>query len=256
MPDKEFERLAVLHAMGALSGEEAERFRAAREERGQAGERLVQGVERAFTGTGPGAPAATVPSERADLAAVTGRPIDAPRRWPWAVALVVLAAVAVGAIAWALSLRSELDRNRATATAATARVDALSAAVAERDTALAAIPDAAEMAPILADPDLLLVLLEGAGEASARLMAGPAGRGAILVATGLPEGGGPWRLVRTDAEGTTPVAELGTAPSGFLFSVFPNAAFLEGARSVALVTPASDATAPDSVALEGAVPRR
>lgn len=256
LPDKEFERLAVLHAMGALSGEEAEKFREAREERGEQGDRLIEGVERAFSGTGPGAPAATVPTERADLAAVTGRPIDIPRRWPWVVAVAVLALAAAGAGAWALSLRSALDASRSAEAAAGARADALAAEVARRDTALASIPDAAELSPILGAPDLLVVPLAGAGEPSGRLLAGPAGKGAILVVSGLPEGGGPYRLLRRTADGDAPIAELGSAPAGFLFSVFPSGGFLEDARALALATPSADATAPDSILLEGAVPRR
>lgn len=254
MSDKEFERLAVLHAMGALSEEDAALFREAREERGQAGDRLVRGVERAFAGTGPGAPAGTVPTERADLAAVTGRPIDAPRRWPWVTAVVALAALAVGAVAWALSLQSEIDRMRTRGVEATARADTLRAAVAERDTALASLPHPGELTPLLADPALVVVTMAGEAEAAGRLLASPGGRGALLVVTGLPAGGGPYRLTRMGPQGTAPVADLGIAPNGFLFTLFTGAGFLDGAWRLRLVAPSDDPTAPDVTILDGPVP--
>lgn len=256
IPDKEFERLAVLHAMGALSEEEATAFREAREERGQKGDRLVQGVERAFAGAKPGAPGGTVPTERADLAAVTGRPIDTSRRWPWVVALVVLGAVAIGAAAWALQLQSQLERTRTEGARAAALADTLQAAVAERDTALASVPNVAELTPLLADPALVVVSLEGEGETTGRLLASPGGRGAILVVTGLPRDGGPYRLVKEGPEGPEVVAELGIAPAGFLFSLFSTAGFVDEARVLRLVAPSPDATAPDAVLLEGRVPAR
>lgn len=256
IPDKEFERLAVLQAMGALSEEEAARFREAREERGQAGDRLVRGVERAFAEKGPGAPAGTAATERTDLAAVTGRPIDTPRRWPWVTAVVVLAALAVGAAAWALSLRSEIDRMRTRGARATARADTLRAAVAQRDTALATLPDPWELTPLLADPALLVVPMEGVGEATGRLLASPGGWGALLVVTGLPAGGGPYRLTKEGPQGTEPVADLGIAPNGFLFTIFTGAGFLDGARSLRLVASSTDASALDGPILEGRVPAR
>ena len=254
MSDKEFERLAVLHAMGALGEEEAREFREAREERGQKGDRLVRGVERAFAGAKPGAPGGTVPTERADLAAVTGRPIDTPRKWPWVVAVVVLTLIAAGAAAWALQLRSQLDQARAEGVRTAARADTLRAAVAERDTAIASITDVTEIAPLLADPALVVVPLEGEGETAGRLLASPGGRGAILVVTGLPTDGGPYRLVKVGPEGEEVVAELGIAPAGFLVSIFPSAGFVEEARSFRLSAPSADATAPDTTLLEGRVP--
>lgn len=256
MSDKEFERLAVLHAMGALSEEETAAFREAREERGQKGDRLVQGVERAFAGAKPGTPTGTVPTERADLAAVTGRPIDTPRRWPWVVALVTLAAIAVGAAAWALQLQSELDETRAARARTAALADTLQAAVAERDTALASVPNVADLAPLLADPALVIVPLQGEGETTGRLLASLGGRGAILVVTGLSAEGGPYRLVKEGPEGPEVVAELGIAPAGFLFSLFSTGGFVDDARTLRVVTPAADATTPDQTVLEGRVPPR
>lgn len=246
MSDKEFERLAVLHTMGALSPEEAERFRAEREARGQSGEQLVEGVEQAIRSTGTRVSGA---SERADLAAVT-RPLPSRKRGRWIAAVVVLALALVGALAWAIVLRDRNDTLAGERDLALQAVDSLGREAATRDSALAGLPRPADLTPILGSPDLRVVDLAGEAGATGRLLASP--NGAILVARGLPFEEETYRLWRVTARGPEPVAELGPAPQGFLFTVFSDDTFLEDATAVRVVPAGQDATSP---ALEGPVPR-
>lgn len=228
--DKEFERLAVLHAMGALSEEEAQRFQLAREERGQQGEQLVRGVERSLGPAGAGA-ASTVPAERADLTGVTGRPLRSERPLGWIAAVAALTLALAAAIGYALSVRggrTDLVTERETATA---RAESLAAVVATRDSALATIPRAAEIAPVLAAPDAVVTPLSGPG-GSGRLLA--ADVGALFAARELPplDTGGSYTLWRVGPAGVEPIAPLGRAPDGLLLAIFGDAAFLEGAGAI------------------------
>ncbi len=236
LPDKEFERLAVLHSMGALSDEEAERFQAERLARGASGERLVRGVERALQRGGPEASPRAGPDERAALAAVTSRPLPPDRGRVWLVAAVLLAAIGVGAVAWALYARHEGDRTAAALRAAEARADSLATVVAHRESALAARPRIDELAPLLAAPDLTVTLLAGSDPSvSGRLLASDA-RGALLVASGLPAlpEERVYRLWRQGRTGTEAITDLGRAPDGHLFARFSSTDFLEGARALTI----------------------
>ncbi|MDX1624232.1 MAG: anti-sigma factor [Gemmatimonadota bacterium] len=254
MSDKEFERLAVLHAMGALSEEEAKRFERAREERGRGGESLVRGVERTFGPTGAGA-ASTVPAERADLAGITGRPLRSERPWRWIAASVLLTLALIGAVAFALrerGLHTEAEERRE---AATRRGDSLAALVTARDSALDARPRPAEIVPLVAASDLTTVSLSGP-QGSGRVLGSDAG--AILAAEGLPslDPGGSYRLWSVGPEGPVPVASLGRAPEGRLLAIFGDAGFLAGAgalRVTAETSPeAGEPTGP--LMLQGEVP--
>lgn len=253
MNDREFERLAVLHAMGALSEEEAERFHAARQERGRGGDHLVQGVQRAFTGTRGGA-AATVPTERADLAAVTSAPLPSERPRPWIALAILLALLLAGALGWALWLQSRRGAAEEERRAASRRADSLALRLTASEEALAGLPRTEELAPVLAATELVGVPLTGGGGAEGRIfLAGETG--ALLVARGLPalEEGAAYRLWRIGAAGAEPVATLGDAPHGFLFIVFSNAGFLENGDRLQ-VTAESDPESPGPsgpVLLEG-----
>lgn len=239
VPDKEFERLAVLHAMGALSPPEAARFDAARAERGQGGERVVEGVERAFARRG-GAGAA-MPLERADLAAVTA---PGPRRPPWAwLALCLLFAfAAAGGILWGLSQRGQAAALQDERDRAIAATDSLAVLAAAGATAAAALPRPAALASLLAGDDLAVTELTSSAGARGRILAGPGG--AILAADGLPSlvtGG--YRLWRVEPGPPEPLAALGDAPQGFLFAIFSDAFFLDAAARIA-VTAEPDLEAP------------
>lgn len=251
MSDKEFERLAVLHAVGALSEEEAGRFQVARAERGRRGERLVRGVQRALAGSGG---TSTVPTERADLAAVTRRSRRAPLANGQGVVIAVLAVALAAALAWGAWLTGRGSGLGEDLAAAEARGDSLAAVAAARGEEMARQPKAAELAPILAASDLRVVPLAGPDGAEGRLLAAP-GRGAILVARGLArDPDATVRLWHVAFDGARPVATLGAAPRGFLFAILPETAFLDGARSLVLATgdPPAPGEAPAAL-LEGRV---
>ncbi len=251
LPDKEFERLAVLHAMGALSPEETARFEAARAERGQGGERLVEGVERALVRRG-GAGAA-MPVERADLAAVTGS-WPRSRPWAWIVLCLLFALAAAGGVLWALSERGRTDGLRAERDRAEGRADSLAAVAAAAESDAAGLPDPSTLAPLLAAAELTESPLTGATDARGRILAGPGG--AILVARDLPAlGEGAYRLWRMEPAPVEPVATLGDAPQGFLFAVFSDAAFLApGGRWAITAEADADAPAPAGpILLEGRI---
>ncbi|HUP18789.1 MAG TPA: hypothetical protein VM778_02420 [Gemmatimonadota bacterium] len=227
--DKEFERLAVLHAMGALSPEESARFEATRAERGVGGEQLVQGVERALARRGG---RAALAGERADLAAVTA---TYPRRrpWPWVVSAMLLSLALAGALAWGLAQRERAGDRAAERDAAFRRADSLAAAGAASETRAAALPRPENLAPLLASAGLVEAPLEGVADAEGRLLAGPAG--ALLVAHRLPPlGQGVYRLWRMGGAGPEPVAVLGDAPLGFLFAVFPDPATFDAGGRLAI----------------------
>lgn len=249
--DKEFERLAVLHAMGALDEEETERFRQAREERGRRGDRLVRGVQHAFGGVG-GPPVAA--GERADLAAVTGRPLRSRRPWAWILVSVLLALAFMGALGWGVWLQGRASDLGADGRAAADRADSLAAALADRESALANRPAVSELAPLLAAPELAVVSLAGPG-GGGRLLA--TDDGALLVARGLPPlEEGAYVLWTVDAAGVERVAPLGRAPDGLLFARFSDRLFLEGVSLIRLTAEAdTEAGAPSGpVLLEGQVP--
>src|SRR5688572_12233940 len=249
MSREEFERQAVLYAMGALSPEEARTFEVERTRRGSEGESLARGVGRAI---GP----PVTPSERASLAAVTAVPArHAP--WGWIALCVALLAVATAAGVWALAERSRSGALERRVERLGASADSLGQALEQSRETLAAQPRAAELAPLLGAPDLAVVPLAGPQGAQGGLLAAP-GRGALLVATGLPvlPEGDTYQLWRRTGDLTEPIAALGNATSGFLFALFTDAGFLAGAETV-LVSgeslPVGSLPTQDAV-LEGRVP--
>jgi hypothetical protein len=248
MSSKEFERLAVLHSMGALTPEEADRFRAERRARGEDGERLVKGAEDAVARVGAGSGTRSAPAERAALTEVTGRPLRRKRpRAPWAVAVILLLGVAA-AVAWALTLRDEnltLESRRA---AEARTVDSLRSVLATRDSVAEARPAIGELAPALAADDLVAVELSGESDARGRLLA-TAEAGAILVAREVPPlpPGLEYRLWRSGPTGLDGVTGLGGAHDGFLFAVFSDVEFLLEATGVLItVEDVGEGTSPSS----------
>lgn len=254
MGDKEFERLAVLHAMGALSPDEVARFEAERAARGQGAERIVQGVERTLAR--PTGRAGALSVERADLAAVTAR-YPAGRRRPWIALSLLLAIGLAGALAWGFWLNDRVGTLEGERDATAVRADSLAAAVAAGESLRAHQPRSEELTPLLSAADLVAAPLAGGTGAGGRILAGAAG--AILVAQGLPAlDGGVYRLWRVGPAGPEPLATLGSAPYGFLFALFPDAAFLEsGGRLVLTAEGDTEAAAPAGpTLLEGRLPAR
>lgn len=223
MSREEFERQAVLHAMGALTPEEARRFEAERARRGTEGESLARGVGQAI--------ARETPSERAALAAVTAGPARrAPLGWVLLSGLLLVGLAAV--VVWGLGQRSRAEELAGRVGALDRAADSAAATAAAARAALAAQPPADDVAPLLAATDLVVVPLAGTGGAEGRILAGAGG--ALLVASGLPAlpEGGTYQLWRRTGAVTEPVAALGDAPAGYLLALFSDRAFLEGAQTL------------------------
>lgn len=233
MSDAEFERQAVLHAMGALGAKETARFEAERARRGAQGEQLEHGVREALERAGGGSRGVAL-SEREALAAVTA-PLQGPRPWGWITAVAVLALASATAVVWGLSERSRAGREAEAARVNAGEADSLRVALDRMEAALPGWLRPGELAPFLAESALILVPLAGAGEAQGRVLASE-DSGVLFVASGLaPLGSGTYHLWRRAGQITESVAELGDAPQGFLFARFTDAGFLEGAQSL-LVT--------------------
>jgi hypothetical protein len=249
MSREEFERQAVLYAMGALAPEEARRFELERARRGGEGETLARGVGQAIGQGG------VTRSERAALAAVTTAPA---RRvpWPWFALSLVLLAAGIGVAVWGLEEHGRAERAATRAAGQQAARDSLDRVLERTQLELAGQPRAAELAPLLAAGDLAVVPLAGAGGAEGRIVASAGG--ALFVASGLPglPAGGTYQLWRRAGALVEPVAALGDAPQDFLFALFTDAGFLTGAQTLFVSAEAGPgATVPGGApVLEGRVP--
>ncbi len=226
MSREEFERQAVLYAMGALSPEEARRFEMERARRGAEGESLDQGLRQAF------GPRSVTPVERMALAAVTSEHKRRPP-WPWIIVATLFIAAGAGAIVWGLGERRRAETASARVGTLDRTVDSLEIDLARMNLELRGRPRAEELAPLLASGDMVVIPLEGPVGNTGRIVMVPGG-GAVLVAsniTALAEGS-TYQLWRTAAGVTQPVAPLGDARRGFLFSVLSDDDFLQGAEAV------------------------
>jgi len=226
MSREEFERQAVLYAMGALSPEEARRFEMERARRGAEGESLDQGLRQAF------GPRSVTPVERMALAAVT---TEHKRRtpWPWIIVSVLFIAAGAGAVVFGLRERQRAESASSRARTLAATIDSLEIDNARMNLELRGRPRAEELAPLLASGEMVVIPLEGPIGNTGRIVMVPGG-GAILVASGVTplSEGATYQLWRTAAGVTQPVAPLGDARRGFLFSVLSSDDFLQGAESV------------------------
>jgi hypothetical protein len=256
MSREEFERQAVLYAMGALSPQEARRFEAERARRGVEGKKLEEGVRKAIDQAGGSSGLA--PHERQALASVTARPVTAPSPAPWIALAIALAAACAGTVAWALGERSRAEEANALAAARARAIDSLGAAVERGEAALAATPLAEDLVALLAVPEFVVIELAGQGEAVGRILT-TEGQGALLVARGLPvlADGGFYRLWRRTGEVTEPAVTLGNAPQGFILARFSDTSFLTGAETLLVTAELDrDVLVPSEPAiLEGRVPR-
>lgn len=255
MKDAEFERQAVLYAMGALSPQEARRFEAERKRRGARGERIERGIRQAIESAG--GPGSIVPSERRALAAVTAPGPPPERPWGWIVATIALVLAGAGLLVWGLDERSRAEEEARAAALHLRTIDSLRSA--GRAGAEEGAPRADEFAPLLAAPALVVVPLVGAAGVEGRLLAAPE-RGALLVASGLPPlpERGVYQLWRRTGEVTEAVAALGDAPRGFLFAVFSDGDFFAEGGGMLLVTGEAGPGAPfpsEPAVLAGPLPR-
>jgi hypothetical protein len=241
MSREEFERQAVLYAMGALTAEEARRFEAERARRGVEGERLELGVRKAIDRAGGSR--GLVPQEREALTAVTARPVGSPSPGPWIALAIAFAVASAGAVAWALSERSRAEEAAARNAASAREVAVLRSTVERSQAALARTPPVGDVVSLLAAPDLVIVPLAGSSGASGRILA-VEGQGALFVAQGLPSlaAGGTYQLWRRRGEVTEPSVPLGNAPRGCLVSRFSDESFLIGAETL-IVTAEVDSAA-------------
>ncbi len=246
MSRDEFERQAVLYAMGALSSEEARRFEVERARRGAEGESLDEGLRQAI------GPRKVTPVERMALAAVTAE----PRRralWPWVLLSLVCLAAGAAAAYWGWTQRSGAAADAGRIAGLETSVDSLTGELERGRLELQGRPRPEELAPLLVDNEMAFTQLSGATGARGRIISVPGGP-ALLVATGvdpLPEGQ-TYRLWRRFAGVPQPVADVGDARRGFLFTYVSESDFLNNAEALQVTAESSDSQVPAGpVVLEG-----
>jgi len=247
MSREEFERQAVLYAMGALSPEEARHFEMERARRGAEGESLDQGLRQAI------GPRGVTPVERMALAAVT---TEYKRRTPWA--WIVLSAVCLaaggGAVFWGLRERARAETLATQVAELGVRADSLDQELLRMQFDVEGRPRVEELVPIFVADNMEFLQLAGPTGNRGRLVYVPGG-GAMFIAAGVEPlaEGATYQLWRSTAGVPQPVAPLGDARRGFLFSLLSDTAFLNGADAVMVTAETSTgAVLPsDAVLLEG-----